>query len=294
MSRPNGLESAAVQIEGYCKKGTYTATQITTNLRLRFLLLVLRSRGQRLGFGNRDVEMAGDNRRVVLALQRMDYVRQKFPKSNVSWLSAEEQNRYGSFTTDIRRQQFLCGRLLAREALSHMCGGPWHAYLLTAPEGRAPRTQGNSELDEMRSLSISISHTKGWVACAVSRSSVGVDIQSREKTRDIQGLSQLIECDFSLEADQSTMNLQRVFYAQWGLREAWVKQCNDASRLVATPRFGVGKDTDDDFNGLVSDVGDATLVVYPARIEAIEMTRESVEVQNWSHWHQLSEAQAKV
>lgn len=138
----------------------------------------------------------------------------------------------------------------------------------------APRLIRQTEFSGLGTLFISISHTAGWVACAVSFQPVGVDIQSREKPRDILGLSHMIECDISLELDQSIINLNRVFYAQWGLREAWIKQSDSEVKSTCIPRFVAGKDANDDFSGLVSDIEGSTLAVYPARVEAIEMIRD--------------------
>jgi len=227
--------------------------------------------------------------RIILALRRTSSVLRQIPKYNNLWLSPEEQLRYAAFTSSTRRQHFLGGRFLARQAIGHMHGGEWSDYFLTSPEGGAPRLIAREERAGLEKLSISISHTDGWVACAVSFQPVGVDIQSREKRRDILGLSQLIECNLAKEADQSVINLNRVFYAQWGLREAWFKQSDCAINEAGTPRFAIGKNAHEKFNGLVSDIENSTLVVFPARADAIEMTRDSFHVQNWAHWHQIAD-----
>lgn len=79
--------------------------------------------------------MAGNGMRVILALKRICVVLSEIPKHSNSWLSPEEQHRYESFTSATRRQQFLCARFLARQAISHMQGGAWDDYFLTSPEG---------------------------------------------------------------------------------------------------------------------------------------------------------------
>lgn len=234
-----------------------------------------------------------EKKRVILALKRTDDVLRQLPQPNLSWLSAEEQDRYGSFTSGTGRRQFLCGRFLAREAIGHMRGGPWHAYFLSAPDEGAPSVIGQCESDELGALSISISHTDGWIACAVSERPVGVDVQSRQKPRDIVGLSQMIDCDLSVEIDSSAMTLNHLFYAHWGLREAWIKQF-DAMPGMVVPRFVPVHTADNCVDGLVSDIGGATLAVYPAKPQAIEMTRGSVQVSDWTHWRPISETPAKV
>jgi len=231
--------------------------------------------------------MGGDGERVIIALNRIDDVFTKFPQPSLSWLSREERLRYKSFTSGTRQQQFLCGRFLARQAISHMHGDAWYAYYLSAPEGEAPRLIGQAELAGLNTLSISISHTDGWVACALSFKPVGVDIQSRKKQRDILGLSQMIKFDLLQVLDPSATDQSQIFYAQWGLREAWIKQSDSVMKSATIPRFVAGKNAGDGFDGLVSDTGDATLAVYPASLETIEMAKESIHVDNWTHWHPL-------
>lgn len=237
--------------------------------------------------------MASVDKRVIIALKRMEDVLSQFSQSSHSWLSQEEQARYGSLTSCKRRQQFLCGRFLARQAISHLCGGPWHVYFLSAPDEGAPRVIGPSEPVKLNSLSISISHTEGWVACAVSAHQIGVDVQSRQKPRDIVGLSQMIDCDLSIEIGLSAMMRNRLFYAHWGLREAWIKQ-SDAMPGAAIPRFVPKHAADDGVGGLVSDIGDATLAVYPAMPQAIEMTRGSFRISDWAYWHPMRETPSSL
>ncbi len=237
--------------------------------------------------------IAADEKRVILALKRMDHVLNQLPQLSLSWLSAEERDRYGSFSTGTRREQFLCGRFLAREAISYMRGGGWQRYFLSAPEIGPPQILWLNEPENMDSLSISISHTDGWVACAVSNSSIGVDVQSNHKPRDIVGLSQMIDCDLSMEVDPSAIKLNRVFYAHWGLREAWIKQ-SAAMPGVAAPRFVPSQTADDGRDGLVADIGGATLVLYPARQQAIDMTPGSLRVPDWTRWRPMQETLVNV
>ena len=228
--------------------------------------------------------MNGGKARITLAFRRLDVVLGEIPSSDLFWLSPEERIRYESFTTRSRRQQFLCGRFLARQAISHIRGGTWDEYELSAPEGNAPRLTESTKFGSFESQLISISHTDGWVACAVSTRPIGVDIQSRKKARDILGLSQMINLEIPLEADQSNENLKNIFYAQWGLREAWIKQSDNTVDSAKIPRFVIGKSYSDRCNGLVADVGDATLAVYPASLDALDIFPKSAQFKDWVYW----------
>ena len=71
--------------------------------------------------------------------------------------------RYATFTSDARKLEFLAVRVL----LKTLCGEEKH--ILYYPSGR-PYLSDNSAY-------ISISHTKGYVAVALSNAMVGVDIE---------------------------------------------------------------------------------------------------------------------
>ena len=229
--------------------------------------------------------MQCDTLRIVLAIKRLDDVLSDVRQSRIDWLSPSEQQRFNSFSSGSRREQFLCGRFLAREAIGCYHIKPWHSFYLTAPDEGAPRVTEQSVAGEMDATFISISHTDGWVACTVSERPVGVDVQSRNKPRDIAGLSKMIDCDLSREKDFSAQMLNRLFYSTWGLREAWIKQSSPTSSL-SPPRF-VPSHEEDCESGLVSDLGDATLALYPARLDSIELAPESVLVSAWTHWHPM-------
>jgi len=232
--------------------------------------------------------VTGNNVSIVLALKRFDDVVSKFSQLNLDWLSQAEQQHYDSFSSTIRRQQFLCGRFLARKVISYVCGGPWHAYFLSAPDDGAPRITGRSGVDELDTMSISISHTDGWVACAISKHPVGVDVQSRNKPRDVVGLSQMIDCNLSMAKSHDAKNLSHLFYANWGLREAWIKQASPVSG-PSIPSFIPNHNASDRLCGLVCDIGDATLALYPARVKSIKLAPGSVQISDWVYWSAMGD-----
>jgi 4'-phosphopantetheinyl transferase len=229
--------------------------------------------------------VSAESPRIVLALKRLDDVLSIVPQSSLDWLSQSELQRYGSFSSGTRRQQFLCGRYLARVAIGYIPRRPWNTFYLSAPEDGPPRITGQSGSDVIEPTSISISHTDGWVACVVCERSVGVDVQSRTKLRDITALSLVIGCDFVGEAGSSDQECTLSFYANWGLREAWIKQSSQDSE-TSIPRFIPSVDTQDVLVGLVSDLGDATLALYPVG-GSLELAPGSVQVTDWARWRPL-------
>lgn len=227
--------------------------------------------------------MSAESPRIVLALKGLDDVMVSVPQLDIDWLSLSEQQRYGSFASGTRRQQFLCGRFLAREAIGYIRGQPWNAFYLGAPEEGPPRITDKSGVDVLLPTSISISHTDGWVACAVCEQSVGVDVQSRKKHRDITALSEMIGCKPNGSSGIADIETTLSFYANWGLREAWIKQSRpDAEASI--PRFVPSLCIQDALEGLVSDLGDATLALYPARRESVDIVTGSGFIAGWKRW----------
>lgn len=89
------------------------------------------------------------------------------------FLSPAEQQRYGNFSLESRRKEFLWSRLLLRWTLA-CCSGKNGRDLDFGFGGHGKPYLKNIPLE------FNLTHTQGWVACAVSRRKLGVDIESLE------------------------------------------------------------------------------------------------------------------
>jgi 4'-phosphopantetheinyl transferase len=118
-----------------------------------------------------------------------------------------------------RRIAYLGSRALARQLLSRCLGPPRHPWkLLRATSGRLSVADHDVE--------ISISHTPGLVACAVSRRhAIGIDVENLELNPGVERLFNpfataeehrvIAECDSALRRQH--------FFDLWTLKEAYGK-----------------------------------------------------------------------
>lgn len=133
-----------------------------------------------------------------------------------AWASPEDLARAQNYADAARGQSFLLGRSCLRALLSKVAPGvDWRVAI--APEGKpyliAP--------DDRPCPHISISHTHGMAACAVSfDGEVGVDVEFWRK-RDFKTLA-----DYAFNAQESesvASEGEEAFYRLWTLKEAFAK-----------------------------------------------------------------------
>ena len=103
-------------------------------------------------------------------------------------LSVSEALRYRRFVRPRRQRQFLAGRMLLRQAAGALLGVPAGMLSLIERPGQAPAL-----LLADASLAVpffSLSHSGGWVACAVSADTpLGLDIEVLNPARDLLSLA---------------------------------------------------------------------------------------------------------
>ncbi|KAB2841364.1 MAG: 4'-phosphopantetheinyl transferase superfamily protein [Burkholderiales bacterium] len=128
-------------------------------------------------------------------------------------LPAADQCRYASLRRPERREQFLAGRLLAREGRSQG---------LLGLDPREPDFPG-----------LNISHSGPWVACAFTpRGQVGCDVE-RVIPRAIDTLAE-VACSLSERArlaDRQAGDPMALFYRYWTVKEALAKACRQGLAL---------------------------------------------------------------
>ncbi|CAN5695372.1 hypothetical protein BH09PSE5_BH09PSE5_39780 [soil metagenome] len=164
------------------------------------------------------------------------------------FLSPPERLRLASLP-DVRRQaQFRAGRLLMRRLLAHVHGGdPLTDWPLSAAVDAPPAFLGEA-FAQVVSLQwhLSISHAGGYVACAVSASPVGIDIEAPRPGRDVLALAESL-CNATEVALLRALPLderESCFLQLWTLKEATLKrgsgrQDGAALRRLALREIGV-------------------------------------------------------
>ena len=131
--------------------------------------------------------------------------------------TADEHARASQFQRRERARQFLDGRTLLRLALADALGRPARACVCP--------TQGSPRLEHDPSVTMSISHSADWVACAVSVGTpCGVDIQTHQPRSCLD----IARTFFSADEHAQLVALDEpergvMFWRLWTLKEAWCK-----------------------------------------------------------------------
>jgi 4'-phosphopantetheinyl transferase len=156
-------------------------------------------------------------------------------------LSMDEARRFARFVRPQRRRQFLLGRMLLRHAVSGLTRLPPAAISTSDRPGQAPQL---ILPDGSPPPFFSLSHSRDWIACAVSHDTVlGLDIEMIDPGRDIIGLSQSA---FRAEesawvAGQREDTRVSAFYRLWSLKEALFKLRSNLGNAEELPSL-LGED----------------------------------------------------
>jgi phosphopantetheinyl transferase len=140
------------------------------------------------------------------------------------YLSLEEKARRNHFRFDADRRDFTVAHDLLRQALSfrtNVSPPDWH--FSTDAYGKPSIDSDDPELTQ---LSFSLSHTRGFVACAVTREApVGIDVERISHSLQVQ---EIADRYFSVEEAQQLRDcsddLRPISFTElWTLKEAFLK-----------------------------------------------------------------------
>ncbi|AXQ29282.1 hypothetical protein D0B54_11535 [Solimonas sp. K1W22B-7] len=159
---------------------------------------------------------------ITLRLARYAALDAAAQSAGLGFLSSSERRRHDSFTAAARRQQFVASRWLARELLAEHYGGQPLDWELSSEPNAPPAVASG----DYRHLKLGLSHSGGWVGCAVSEHPVGLDLETLTRPRKVM-LIAATACNEAECAELSALPPDRqlaVFYRMWTLKEAWLKQ----------------------------------------------------------------------
>lgn len=158
-----------------------------------------------------------------------------------AWLSHSEKARLARISSCARQEEFLAARMALRLALATAyVGTSWQAWRVTSEEGHAPAVEGVglypdglppgspcSTAQEAPSDGprLSLTHSAGLLAVAVSRTPVGLDIELQRKPRPVTELLDLVASpqEQRYAATLSGHRQAAAFYRIWTLKEAYFK-----------------------------------------------------------------------
>jgi 4'-phosphopantetheinyl transferase len=139
------------------------------------------------------------------------------------WLAPEERKRFDSFYFQKGQLQFLATHALKRLVLAE--------YLVVAP-GEL-RFEVNSwgkpylhQDDGMQAIGFNLSHTDGFVACAVAATpSIGIDIERVDRRAEIASLARhsFSTRELAFFLSLPVEDQREAFFRLWTLKEAFVK-----------------------------------------------------------------------
>lgn len=148
--------------------------------------------------------------------------------AGAAWLNEAERLRHARFVRAERRRQFVAGRVLLRRALGTLLGVAPREVILDERPGNAPALAFPCR----PGLGLSISHSGGWVACAVSLSGpVGLDIERIDPGRDVLAIAGQAFGAGEAERLRALDPAGRVhaFYRMWCRHEAHIKLGREAT-----------------------------------------------------------------
>jgi phosphopantetheinyl transferase len=164
-------------------------------------------------------------------------------------------------------------------------GGEGCDYVLSAPEDAAPVWLDGPESIAWQDVSVSLSHSGNWVACALARHSVGVDIECSGRMRDFEALGGWIYPESELQAflQLSTTQQRQAFYTQWALKESWIKEAGasqvqkNMQSISFVPGAGVKQ-------AIVAQIEDLILALYPASLATTIFVDAELVAMQWVDW----------
>lgn len=135
-------------------------------------------------------------------------------------LSVVDRKRAYEMGSEKRRREFISARLLARQGLFEVYGNDAKAWTLAAQPNGALQLRGP---DQASKPAISLSHSRGKVACAFAETEcLGLDV---EQLRDRPHLTELAE--YIMHSEElaefyglDALDRARTFYAKWVMKEA--------------------------------------------------------------------------
>lgn len=156
-------------------------------------------------------------------------------------LTDAERQRYQRFIRAARQREFLIGRILLRFAVARLTNLAFASVSVIERQNNAPLLRLPATISAAASHpSVSLSHSRGWVACAVSADTqLGLDIEMRDASRDLMALSQAA---FSAQehewlSQQTEASRTAEFYALWSSKEAMYKLMSNTDNQSAQPEL---------------------------------------------------------
>jgi 4'-phosphopantetheinyl transferase len=147
-------------------------------------------------------------------------------------LDEDERARADRFRFAADRDTFTAAHALMRWMLSAATGMPFNLlHYVTGPHGKPALPAGG--------LHFNLSHTRGFVACAIARDEIGIDVEASDRPADLAIADQYFAPREALAVRSAAPARQTcVFFRLWTLKEAFIKATGEGlSRPLASFSF---------------------------------------------------------
>lgn len=132
--------------------------------------------------------------------------------------STSEKARLESIKSSSRRSEYLCSRILMRDALNQIFEVANLSWEFEEQNGYSPRV---SNLPS--GIHTTLSHSRGVICFAISDMPIGVDIEAHDRQRDFNALGKLFMNDLERKKLATLAEPAAYFYRCWCVKEAYYK-----------------------------------------------------------------------
>jgi len=136
-------------------------------------------------------------------------------------LDAEELARADRFHFAADRDTFIAAHALTRAMLSGATGRPVDSWHYSKGHFGKPALAADAEAT---GLCFNLSHTRGFVACAIARNEIGIDAEASERFVDFALLDRYFAPEEARAVTSASPERKAaVFFRLWTLKEAFIK-----------------------------------------------------------------------
>lgn len=167
-----------------------------------------------------------------LQLARVDELLAQCP-AGLAWLTDSERRRVEQLAAPRRRAQFLAGHWLLRRIAAEAFDDLAADWQVEHASGQAPRMHSVRDTARGRVFA-SLSHSGDWVAAAIGRHPLGVDVECPRKARDWQALAKMAFSPAEQHelAQREGLQARDYFILRWTLKEAEGKRGGHGLQLA--------------------------------------------------------------
>ncbi len=159
-------------------------------------------------------------------LARLDVAAGEAQANGLHWLTEDEALRLQAMTAPARRHSFIAGHWLARKLAADWLQVDMPCIALHRHVDGRPQLLIDGAPS---SLSLSLSHSGDWLACAIATVPVGIDIELPRRRRNLDALARFAFSPDEVERLQRLPEAERSagFHLLWTLKEARGKRTGE-------------------------------------------------------------------